>query len=153
MNIATTAKNLHQKWQWAVEIAGFNTALFSKATWPGVEVDEVTFAAAGSAYDEKAAGRMKFGDIVLEKGIAADGADEGAIQWLKTAVNAVTGIGLPAPAYMLDFDLVMYDRTGQELKRRHVHGAWVKKVEYDDLEGGQSANTLEKITVAYQYWD
>ena len=59
---------LNQKWQFGLEIDGFLWAYFSKASFPEMEFDEVTFAPAGSMFDQKAAGRAKFSDIEVEKG-------------------------------------------------------------------------------------
>jgi len=88
----------------------------------------------------------------LEKGALQDGSDEAAREWIKKQVdvNAVTG-GLPAD-YMRDIDVVRYDRTGNETRRWTLHGAWVKALEYDELEGGNTENTIEKLTICFQYW-
>jgi hypothetical protein len=49
-------------------------------------------------FDQKVAGRVKFEDITLEKGILQNGSDEAARTWIKKQVdvNAVTGV-LPSP--------------------------------------------------------
>jgi len=61
------------------------------------------------------------------------------------------GGGLPAD-YMRDGDLVRYDRAGNETRRWTLHGAWVKTLEYDELEGANTDNTIEKLTLTFQYW-
>jgi hypothetical protein len=36
-----------------------------------------------------------------------------------------------------------------------VNGYWeisVKVLEYDDLEGGNTENSIEKLTICYQWW-
>jgi hypothetical protein len=53
---------------------------------------------------------------------------------------------------ILDIDVVRYDRTGNETRRWTLHGAWVKALEYDELEGGNTENTIEKLTICFQYW-
>ncbi len=65
-------------------------------------------------------------------------------------VNAFAG-QLPAE-YMRDVDIVRYDRAGNETRRWTLHGAWVKVLEYDDLEGGNTDNSIEKLTICYQWW-
>jgi len=62
-------------------------------------------------------------------------------------------IGAQPEEYMRDIDIVRYDRAGNETRRWTLHGAWVKALEYDELEGGSSDNTIEKITICYNYWD
>ena len=68
----------------------------------------------------------------------------------QAGVNAVTG-QLP-DEYMRDIDIVRYDRAGQETRRWTLHGAWIKVLEYDDLEGGNTENSIEKLTICYQWW-
>ncbi len=103
-------------------------------------------------FDQKVAGRMKFDDITLEKGVLQYGPDTAALDRIKQEVdvNAVTG-QLP-DEYMRDVDIVPYDRAGQETRRWTLHGPWVKVVEYDDLEGSNTENSIEKLTICYQYW-
>jgi len=152
MNIATTPRNLYQNWQFAIEINGFDVALFQKCSLPKTEFEEVTFAPAGSLFDQKVAGRMKFDDIALEKGILADGSDDAARAWLQQVGQATLGVGGTPAMYLRDLDIVQYDRTGVETRRWRLHGAWIKALEYDDLEGGNTSHTIEKLTLSYQYW-
>lgn len=51
-----------------------------------------------------------------------------------------------------DVDIVPYDRAGQETPRWTLHGAWVIVLKYDDFEGGNTNNSIEKVTVCYQWW-
>ena len=145
-------KSLYQRWQFAIEINGFDAALFQKGALPKTEFEETTFSPGGSMFDQKVAGRAKFEDLTFEKGLLQDGSDQAAVEWIKRQidVNAVVG-GLPSD-YMKDVDVVQYDRTGSETRRFTLHGAWLKTLEYDEQEGGSSENTLEKITICYQYW-
>ncbi len=150
---STMPQSLYQNWQFAIEVNGFDVALFRKGQEPKTEFEEVAFAPAGSMFDQKVAGRMKFEDITLEKGVLANGSDEAARSWVKQQANANYGVGALSQEYMRDIDIVRYDRTGMETRRWKLHGAWVKTLEYDELEGGSSDNTIEKITICYQYWD
>ncbi len=152
MNVSMP-ESLYQNWQFAIEVNGFDVALFKKGQEPKTEFEEVTFSPAGSMFDQKVAGRMKFGDITLEKGVLADGSDEAARDWVRIQADVNLGVGALPEEYMRDVDIVRYDRAGNETRRWTLHGAWVKSLEYDDLEGGSSDNTIEKITLAFQYWD
>jgi phage tail-like protein len=148
----TMPKSLYQNWQFAIEVNGFDVALFRKGQEPKTEFEEVAFSPAGSMFDQKVAGRMKFDDITLEKGVLADGSDEAARNWVKLQANVNRSIGALPEDYMRDIDIVRYDRTGKETRRWTLHGAWVKTLEYDELEGGNTDNTIEKITLCFQYW-
>ncbi|MHB9036945.1 MAG: phage tail protein [Armatimonadota bacterium] len=149
---ATMPQSLYQNWQFAIEINGFDVALFKKGQEPKTEFEEVAFAPAGSMFDQKVAGRMKFEDIVLEKGVLADGSDEAARDWVRLQADVNAGVGAQPDEYMRDIDIVRYDRSGNETRRWTLHGAWVKSLEYDELEGGSSDNTIEKISLCYQCW-
>jgi phage tail-like protein len=152
MNIATTPRNLYQNWQFAIEVNGFDVALFQKSSLPKTEFEEVTFSPAGSLFDQKVAGRVKFDDISMEKGTLADGSDDAARAWLQQVGDATLGMGGTPDLYLRDIDIVQYDRTGIETRRWHLHGAWIKALEYDDLEGGNTDNNIEKLSISYQYW-
>ena len=152
MQVMAMPQSLYQNWQFAIEINGFDVALFQKSSLPKTEFEEVTFAPAGSICDQKVAGRMKFDNITLEKGILQDGSDDAARTWLQQIGSVTLGHGgLPA-RYLRDLDIVQYDRTGVETRRWHLVGAWIKGLEYSELEGGNTSNTIEKISLAYQYW-
>lgn len=148
----TMPKSLYQSWAFAVECNGFDIALFKKTSLPKTEFDEVSFAPGGSMFDQKVAGRAKFEDISLEKGILQDGSEDAARDWIKKVVNVNKGVSSLPTDYMRDVDLVQYDRTGQETRRWTLRGAWIKALEYDELDGASSENTLEKLTLSYQYW-
>jgi len=145
-------KSLYQNWQFSIEINGFDVALFKKGQEPKTEFEEVAFAPAGSMFDQKVAGRAKFEDLTFEKGVLQDGSDSAARDWIKKMVDVNAATGQLPDSYMKDVDVVRYDRSGSETRRWTLHGAWIKTLEYDELEGGSSDNTIEKITIAYQYW-
>ncbi|MEN6521107.1 MAG: phage tail protein [Armatimonadota bacterium] len=149
----TMPQSLYQNWQFAIEINGFDVALFRKGQEPKTEFEEVAFSPAGSMFDQKVAGRLKFEDITFEKGVLADGSDESARDWVRLQADINAGVGALPDEYMRDIDIVRYDRSGNETRRWTLHGAWIKSLEYDELEGGSSDNTIEKISICYQYWD
>ncbi len=138
--------------KFAVEINGFDLALFQKAKLPEVEFNEVTFSPAGSAFDQKVAGRAKYADVTLEKGVLQSGADQGALNWIQTILEVNTGLGVMPPAYIRDVDIVLYSDLGVETRRFTLHGAWIKKLEYGEADGSSDENVVEIITICYQYF-
>lgn len=152
MRSGNMPKSLYQNWQFAIEVNGFDVALFTKGQEPKTEFEEVVFAPAGSMFDQKVAGRVKFDDITLEKGTLQDGSDISALVWLKQQVEVLTGVGGVPVTYMRTVDIVRYNRMGIETRRWTLIGAWIKALEYDELEGGNTENTIEKLTICYQYW-
>jgi len=67
MRSGNMPKSLYQNWQFAIEVNGFDVALFHKGQEPKTEFEEVAFAPAGSMFDQKVAGRVKFEDITSRK--------------------------------------------------------------------------------------
>jgi hypothetical protein len=95
---------------------------------------------------------MKFEDITFEKGILQTGLDRAAIDWVRLQGNVLLAAGALPQQYMRMVDVVRYNRMGIETRRWKLVGAWVKTLEYSELEGGNTENTIEKITICYQYW-
>jgi len=143
--------SLYQNWQFAIEVNGFDVAFFRKGTEPKTEFEEVVFAPVGSMFDQEVVGRVKFDDITLEKGALQDGSDTAALDWIKRIVDVDEAVGQLPEEYMRDVDIVHYDRSGKGTRRWTLHGAWVKVLEYDGLEGGNTENSIEKLTICYQY--
>ena len=97
MRSGNMPQSLYQNWQFAIEVNGFDVALFKKGQEPKTEFEEVAFAPAGSMFDQKVAGRVKFEDLTFEKGSLQDGSDESARDWIRRQVDVNTGTGgLPA---------------------------------------------------------
>jgi phage tail-like protein len=152
-NVGVTAKSLHQKWQFGVEIDGFDVAYFTKAALPDFEFDEVAFSPGGAIFDQKAAGRVKFNDVTLEMGTPQnDTQGEDFIDWFQQCVDVAQNAGAVPDDYMKDIDIVEYDRSGTEIRRWTLNGSFVKSGKLGDLEGGSSENTIRSCVIAYQYF-
>lgn len=147
MPIGTTVKPVLQSWQFRIEINGFDAALFTKGQEPQTEFEEVKFSPAGAINDEKQAGRVTFPDLTFEFGQVAGGADQAAVDWMNAQVNATD-----PSAYMRDVNVVRTDRNGGEVRRFTLKGAWIKKLEYGEKEGGKSDPAISKLTLCYQSW-
>lgn len=146
-------RNMHQQWQFAVEISGFNSAFFTRASFPKVKVDVKEFHPAGSVFPEKRAGRVSFDTVTLEKGVSASNPDEDILIWLKLCITSMVVNGMVPTDYMRDVDLVRYDRTGREVQRVRLYNAFVADADLGEGDGGSSEPTIEKLTLAYQFFD
>jgi len=154
MNSAgVTPQNVHQKWQFGVEIAGMPAGFFLKADFPAFTFDEVEHNPAGSLFPQKAAGRVKFKDVTLEKSVNAEQIDTSLLDWMRKCVQVAAGTGGVPSDYMKDVDLVKFDRTGKELARFRLFNAWVKEGSFGEGDGSSSDNDIEKLTICYQYFD
>ena len=74
-HIANPKKNFN----FTIRIAGLNEWLAQKVTVPDHEVEQVSHG--GTNHDVKTAGRLKFGNIMLEKLSPANGSDSFIWTW------------------------------------------------------------------------
>lgn len=152
-NAGVTPKSLQQKWQFGIEINGFDSAYFEKSDFPEVEFDEVEFNPAGSSFPQKAAGRASFSDITMEKGVPQEGTEDYILEWIKQCMDFRNAVGGTPVDYMKDVDLVKYDRMGNEIKRYRLYNAWIKSAKLGEGDGSSSDNDIETMTLCYQYFD
>ena len=142
--------NPRQGWQFQVRINGFEAAVFQKATIPEPEIEIDEFSSGGSVRAEKFAGRISFGDCILEKGMFADSSDLEAWNWLTTAVNTLTGDqGYPA-FYKRDVDIVHINRFAIAIQTYFLKGAFCSKISWSDSEGGTSEHMVETLTLTVE---
>jgi len=154
MNSAgVTPRSLAHAWQFSVEIAGFDPAFFQKADLPEVQMEEANFAPAGSLFDQKTASRVKYEDLKLEKAVPQENTETNILTWIRQMITVAAGIGAVPRDYMRDVDVVVYDRTGSEIKRYRFFGAFVKTAKFGSLDGSSSENVIEELTLCYQYFD
>lgn len=151
VSVPTMPKHLRQKFRFGIQIAGFDAAYFTKIDRPKISFDEVEFNPAGSHRPEKLPGRMSFGDITFEKGVAATGADIAVLRWLSRQADFVSGRG-GAPASIL-YDVTVFEgnRMNSVVSRYTLIGAFVKEYDGGELSGEDSDNIIESVTLSYQY--
>lgn len=142
-----------QQWQFGVEIGGFTAAYFDKVSGLEVDFGISEFNPAGSAFPMRTAGRAKFSDVTLSKGVLQENLDSYAMSWVKAVLSVVDGTGNLPSRYMQDVDIVEYDRAGKEIRRIRLYGAWPSKVKLPDNDGSKEDVAVEEITLTYQYFD
>jgi phage tail-like protein len=143
-------RHLRQQYRFAVSIDGFKGAYFQKADRPKITFDEVEFNPAGSHRPEKLPGRVSFGDIVLEKGVSAEGVDNAVYLWMRDSVNFLSGVGKEPGGLVRDVEITEYSRTGAVVQTYIYGGAWVKEFDGGELSGDSSDNVIDSITISYQ---
>ena len=141
----------HQMWQFAVELDGFDIAFFTEVEGQNFSNEESIFAPAGSLFDEKTAGRMKFDDLTLRKGKSQVSTDNPLFAWQQQIADVNLGVGTQPSQYLRTLDVVEYDRTGNEIRRFRYFGSFLKSVKFGNYKGGSSETTIEEMTIAFQY--
>ena len=152
MSVRATPVDLRQRFRWALEIDGFRPALFMKCDMPEESVGVVEFNQAGSLHPTKYPGRHTYNDVEAEKGILLDEVDSAAYDWLRLSGDPEAGTSLPRSKIIKDVDLIHLDTEGNEIERYVLKNAWVSKLSYETLEGGNQDHMIEKVTITYDYY-
>jgi phage tail-like protein len=153
MAVRATTVDLRQKYQWALEIAGFDSAYFTECDSPSSEIEVIGFAGAGTLHDIQQPGRRKFSPIVFKKGMWIIGPDLAAYDWFTQAANTDTGVSTPSTQLKRDVDLLHLDGAGSVIETWTLKGAWISKLEYEKLEGKSSDFLFESGTITYDRYE
>lgn len=141
--VANTRKSFNFK----IEVDGVDQFEVQKVDIPEVELDSVEHGDIN--YSVKTAGRVKVGDLVLEKIKPIPGSDSWAWDWLRSAQSQLAGGGLLPLAYKRILTIKEMDTTGLITLNRYIcTGCWVKKVKTSTLDRTSSDNLIETITLS-----
>ena len=88
------------------------------------------------------------GDCTLEKGMMADGSDLAAWKWLVAAVDTEKGDWGAPSVYKRDIEIAHIDRVGNPIQTWILKGAFCKKIEWSDNEGGSDEHSVETLTLS-----
>lgn len=145
--LPTFPGNPRQGWQFQVLVSGIEAACFQKCTPPEPELEIDEFNSGGSVRPQKYAGRMKFSECTLEKGMFSDKADLEAWKWLTTAVNTLTGDQGAPSNYYRDVEIRHVSRVGTPIQTWKLKDAFCSKISWGDAEGGSSDHMVETLTL------
>lgn len=143
MGLGKSVKH-RQKWNFQLEVDGFNSALWSKVDGFEGEIDVIEYSAGSSVAPEKAPGRVKFSNLVCERGV---GVDEDAYLWFQDVVDVAAGVGSDEPYRQVD--LVELLRSKTEGQRTTFHEAFPTKYKGGEWDGDASEVTIEMLELAY----
>jgi len=149
MPTLATVIDPRKSFRYTIAINGLVTALVRKVNIPDVEIAEDKHGFGGLPYDLKTAGKMKFGDITLEKVMPAGLPDLWAYNWLKTVINPETNLGGHAINYKRNVTIIHLSPEDVPIGWWRVMGAWPKKLAYSENDALKEADAvIEKVTLA-----
>ena len=118
--------------------------LAQKVTIPEVSADVVEHG--DTNHDIKTAGRVKYGNIMIEKLMTTSGADNYMYDWLASCQDAVIGGGLVPPFYKRVMTIFELAEDGTSILNTWIcTGVWPNKINAIDLNRQESNNTIESI--------
>lgn len=147
--IVGTPRSFDKKFAFLIEIDGFTYFGFSKCSELKCEVAEITHYEGGTLIPNKSAGRLKFGDITIERGATRD---VDMFLWFGNVANAPANIGLTEVGYKRHMDIIQLDRDGTPLKRWSLFNAWPKEFTAGEWDNNVDENVVEKLVLCYDYF-
>jgi len=148
MTIQGISRLYYKRFKFEVEIAGIVSAAFTTCGEIAVEVAKIEHHEGGSLIPNKSPGRVTVPDVELTRG-ATD--DQDLFAWMQQIV-AVGSIQDDANfSYKRSIDIVQRDRSGGEVRRWTLVGAWPVRWKGGDWDNGADENVIESVTLAYDY--
>ena len=149
MPVLGTPRSFHKRFKFVVEIDGFTSAGFQKASELSVEVANVEYHEGGALIPFKSPGRVKFSDVTLERGATKD---QDLFDWFSEVADAAANAGLVEPAYKRTASIVQQDRDGSTLRRWNLFGAWPVKFVAGAWDNESDENVIETVTLTYDFF-
>jgi phage tail-like protein len=149
MSIPATDIDPRVTFNYAVEIDGLDVAYVQGVNIPEVEVASVENNGAGAVHSTKTGGRLKFGDITLDKSMPAGSSDKWAWLWLTSVRDPVSGVGRAASAYKRNISIIHYGPGREIIDRWDCKGVWPKKIAPSKNDSTQEGEKMmESITLS-----
>jgi phage tail-like protein len=148
--IIGTPRTYHKKFLFVLEVDGFTSASFQKASEISAEAAKIEHWEGGSIIPNKSPGRLTFADLTLERGATQD---LDLYKWFLDVANAASGLGLVEPFFKREADLVQKDRDGATLRRWTLHSCWPTKFVAGAWDNTADDNVIESVTLAYDYFE
>ncbi len=139
-------RNPRKKFLFSITFAKhpINSYLAQKVTLPDIEIEEATHGDVNR--DVKTAGRVKIGDLIVEKLSSTSGSDTWAHDWLSACQDCILGGGLVPEQYWETIIVNELAEDGKSVLNTHIYDeVWPKKITGLDLDRQSSENTIEHV--------
>ena len=138
----TTSEDPLQKFKFRVTIPGLPSGIgFQKASGLSIEVGVSEYQESGYDYTHKLPGKVKVGEVTLERGQYAD-----------TSVADLIKASLTSQDMRQTIIIQQLDRFGNAQRTWKLAEAWVSKWEASDLDASSEDVAIEKITIQHEYF-
>ncbi len=131
----------------AFEVESLTIAWFTACSGLSLEYDVTDFKQAnadGKIVQAKRAGKEKYSEVVLKRGLTTD---KTVHDWFKTVVDAAE------PTPYKTASIVIYDRQQTEVARFNMNQCWPSKLTVSDLSAGSDDVMIEELTIQHEFLD
>lgn len=140
----------YHKYKFLIEIDGFVSAGFQKATGLKMNTDVVEYREGGEiTTPHKSPGLTKFENITMERGYS-DSLD--MWNWARQVFSLSNGI-VPDPEFRRNISIILLDRVNQEAKRWTIYRAWVGNYIGGDFDAMSSEVLIEQMEIVHEGFD
>lgn len=138
--------NTRHQFQFVIEVDGLEAFEAQKVTLPEIEVETATHG--GANHDIPTPGRIKYGDLVIEK-IRPLVPDSFAMNWINSTANPMTGTGGLASNISRTVVIRELSPDGTVAINSWVcYGCFPKRLAQDDFDRMSSDNIKQRLTLA-----
>jgi len=141
--LANPVKNF----RYLLELDGADAFLIQKITPPSMESQAVEHGAPGNIPNVETPGKVVVGDLVVEKLVPADRADQWVHDWFAQAIG-----GLADEFRRVGFLRMLSANAVTTSKKFFLGNVWPKKIEYNEMDTSGNDNVIEKITFSVQFF-
>jgi len=138
--------NPRKNFNFSIQIAPLpiDPFLAQKVTIPEISLDVAEHG--DRNYDVKTAGRVKYGNITIEKISTTSGADNYMFDWLKSCQDDILGGGLVPTAYKRVMTITELAEDGSSILNTWIcNGVFPNKINGIELNRQASDNTIESV--------
>lgn len=150
MPVIGQSRSFHKKFKFVVEIDSFTYSGFRKCGALESETAVIEQYEGGALIPNKSLGRVKFADIMLERGATQD---QDMFTWYKQVSNIAANSGLVDEAYKRNVAIRQQDRDGKTLRVWKVKKAFPSKFTAGEWDNDADENVIENITLTYDFFD
>jgi len=130
----------------AFEVDNVNLAWFTGCSGLSLEFDVIEFKEGdgSSVVQRKRAGKPKYSEVVLKRGLTTDKAIH---DWFKEVTDASVATPYKTAS------VVIYDRQQTEVARYNLESCWPSKLSVSDLNASSDDVMVEELTIQHEFID
>lgn len=149
MPVLGTPKDFLKQYKFVIECDRLTDVKFQKCSQLEREIEVIEINEGGSLYSLKDAGRLKFGNITLTRGLATN--DHDFEHWFNETSAAASDIGGIGDAYKANLDIVNLKRNNDPGMRWRLFNAWPTKLTIGEWDAQATEVTIAELELAFDY--